>query len=462
MEFSGKLWRSFWASLPFLLTPATPASAGEYRLRLGVDQYFEYTDNVDFTAQDETEATSYTLTPAVGLDGRGERWEFGLDLRTPFERFSESRLNSDNQDFQAEGTRTLERGLLGFDARILRNSTHTIDEAGLVERVANRRVMESLSANWTRRVGDRHEIKLTGSGLQVEYDSSLECTPQNVCSGTAQLNDYRYGAIQTDWTRLMTERTSTVLTLSWSRFRADLPPDRQFVGQGLPPLDLPERTSETIALQGGLTRIFSEKLSGHFIFGARYAENELPLWQQECFYVGTLCLIPIGPPFLTEQNTDDTSGQALTGIAYRGDRLELDVSLSQTLIPSGRGGLMDSKELTTELSYQLRERLILRVSAGALRNESGDSLLVVPETEPDLFLVSELDRKYYYLRPRVNWRFAEHWSLDAGIDWRSNDVLNYFNPATPLPVTFPDSNEAKAQSVFLNLSYNAEPIAVFR
>jgi hypothetical protein len=462
MRRFGNPWRSFLACLPAALVLATPAIAGEYMLRLGVDQHFEYNNNIDFTPDNETAASSYTLAPGVGLDGHGERWELGLDLSTPFERYTESRLNTDNQEFRGAYLRTLLKGSVGVEAHILRDSTHNIDEAGFVERTANRRVLDSLSAHWTRQIGGRHQITLTGSGQKVKYDASLSCSPDGTCTGSQQLNDYDYGAAQVDWTRLMTERTSTVLNLSWTHFRSDLPPDRQFVSNGLPPLDRPQRTSDTFALQGGLTHIFNEKLSGQFMFGARHSENEVPLWHADCLYIGTVCLIVIGAPQLVEDTSTDTSGQAMTSINYKGSRLELDVSLSQTLVPSGRGGLLDSRELATDLSYQLRERLYLLVSATALRNESDDTLLTVPETDPQLFAVSKLDRKYFSLRPRMHWRFMKHWSLDGGVEYRSHELLNFFNPATPLPVTLPPSNDASAGSVFLTLGYNAEPIPVFR
>src|SRR6185503_411132 len=68
MRRFGNPWRSFLAWLPATLALATPAIAGDYALRLGVDQDFEYNNNIDFTPDDETAASSYILAPGVGLD----------------------------------------------------------------------------------------------------------------------------------------------------------------------------------------------------------------------------------------------------------------------------------------------------------------------------------------------------------------------------------------------------------
>jgi hypothetical protein len=46
-----------------------------------------YDDNIDFARQNEIDATRLCLTPNLQLDGKTERWDLGVNLELPFERY---------------------------------------------------------------------------------------------------------------------------------------------------------------------------------------------------------------------------------------------------------------------------------------------------------------------------------------------------------------------------------------
>src|SRR5262245_11376589 len=167
------------------------ATAGDYQLVLGVDQISEYDDNVDFTRTNEIDATSYVLTPQLKLDGKSERWQLGVDFELPFERYTEDRLNSDNQELQIRSKRSLEHGEIALDGGVLRDSTHSSEEnaSGVVSRVAERRVLDTFSGGWTRNLGERDQLSFGGSVQSADYA---------IGSG---FHDYDYNGVQTGWTR---------------------------------------------------------------------------------------------------------------------------------------------------------------------------------------------------------------------------------------------------------------------
>ena len=441
-------------------------AAGSYTVDFGFEQYVEHDDNVNFTVDNETDATGFILTPHVGLKGQTPRWTFGANLDTPFERYSESLLDSDNQDLSLTAERTLERGSVGFDGLVRRDSTHSIDEAGTVERIADRRVLDSLSAHWVRKVGQRHEIRLTGTGQKALYDSSLRCEDDFECRGTSRLNDYEYTAIQVDWTRLMSERLSTQVGVYGTRYEAEQAPELKFQFQGLAPpfdvpLDVPDVKTDTVALQGGLIRVFNEQLRGTFLVGVRRVETTRAFWNQDCVYLGTFCFIPLTNPFLSEAQNDSSGSVAIAGIDYTGERLEVSAALTRRLEPSGLALLLETNELAIDLSYQLRERLFLRLRAQGRDSEGEETTLYTDATTPPLFQITKFDRQFYSLRPHVRWEFRHRWWLDAGVEMRNQERL-IFNGIVALPVTFVDPGQATSNIVFVSVGYRTDPIPVFR
>jgi hypothetical protein len=433
---------------------ARPAFGGTYTVELGFEQDIEHDDNIDFSPTTETGANGYILTPHVGLNGRTERWVLGANLDTPFERYSESRLDSDNQDLDVRAERTLERGSLGIDASVLRDSTHSLDESGIVERIANRRIRDTLSAHWTRKIGQRHEITLTGTGQKAMYDSSLTCNDDFECHGTRNLNDYTYSSVQFDWSRLMSERTSTQLSVFATRFEAEQPPDTALEFQNLPPpfdvpLDVPNRNSDTVAIQGGLIHAFSEKMHGSFLVGVRRVESKTPFWGQDCLVPVTdsegnfiFCLVFDTPALVEPNKSTSSGGLGSVGLDYAGERLELGASLTRKLTPSGVGFLLDTNEALIDLSYRLRQRLQLRLHARALDSD-GDGF--------------PYQRKHYEIRPHARWQFRQNWWLDGGVEVRSQD-LSVFSEIDGQA----DSRRATSHVVFVSIGYRTDPIPVFR
>jgi len=397
------------------------AVAGEYQLILGVDQLADYDDNVDFTRDNETAATSYTLTPLLKLDGQSERWDLGVDLATPFERYTEDRLDSDNQQLDVQSQRRLERGDLIFTGGLLRDSTHRAEEesSGLVAQNAQRYVRETFGGSWNRRVGELNQISVGGNAQSANY-----------ASGT-QLHDYDYGSLQLGWSHVINPRVTAQVNVFDSHLSSEVDSEEFFVftpggSVELVEVAFPDSETDTVGVQGGLTRVFNERLRGSFLLGWRNLDTT-----NHAF----LGFNSDGTAEFLDVTASDNGGLSSANITYVGKRFELTTELSRDLTPSGVGVLFERDELSIDFEYQVRERLWLRVHALAYDNDSTD------ETQP-------FSRQFYFVRPQVRWRVLEHWTLTGGFDVRNQDLE--------------DTGRATSHSVFLALNYETAPIPVFR
>jgi hypothetical protein len=400
------------AALAGLVFLAGAAGAAEHTVELGVRSDAEYTDNVDFQTRDETDASSYVLTPELGYTAAGERSNLEIDLALPFRRFSEGRLDSDDQSLSASGSRTLERGSLNFSAGTRRDSTRAdLDATGILPRIAERRVTNDLGVSWARMLGERNQISVGVSGTDARYNTESE----------AQFDDFENRAAQIGWTRVLNEKTSVLVTLGGSRFESER------IGC----LDgrIVSNESDTLSLQAGVTRAITDRLHAEVTAGVREVDSALlgPFFVN--FGDGTCFDLSGSRAF------DDTGQLYNVNLAYTGERLEWNASVGRTLNPTGIG-LLELDEITGDVSYRLNQYLDLRFLARYYDNQS---------TEPG----SDYSREFYRVTPHVRWRFARSWWLDGGVEFRSQEF------ATSV-------DRADATIVYLSLVYRTAPLPVFR
>jgi hypothetical protein len=400
--------------------------AGEYDLTLGVDQRADYDDNIDFTRENEIDATSYILTPNGKLNGKTERWDFSVDLELPFERYSEDRLNSDNQNLQIVSKRRLERGEIDLAGGVLRDSTYRSEEdaSGLQARNAERRVLNTFSGSWMRRVGDRDQLFVGGSRQSSDY------------AAVSGLHDYSYGSAQGGWTHIITERMSTQVTVFDSHLENEVNsevvcaipffnpcPEELIVGI----FSLPDAQTDTAGIQAGFTRVFSERLRTDVMLGWRHLKTTNH---------DVVDLNPDGTAVIGSFTDSSDGGLGRVGVTYTVPRFEVTGSLSRDLTPSGIGVLFERDELLVDLAYHVQEHLFLRLQAVAYDNKSLDPSV-------------SFQRRYYRVTPHVDWRFRHNWKLLGGVEIRSQELVI-------------DSDPAKSNAVFLGLTYASEALPVFR
>jgi hypothetical protein len=438
--------RSFWWTPLSCLLFAGPGLAAQHTLQAGFEQKIDYTDNVDLVQDNPTAAEEYSFTPSLELDSQGERWKSSIGLQTPFRRYSESRLDSDDQSFTAEGERSLLRGSIGFDAEVLRASTHAVDldEVGLegAARDAQRRVRDALSTHWTRKIGERNELTVGTQGQKVVYAPLAE----------KNFNDYVYYGLQVDWTHALNARTSTQLSAFGNRFQSEQEANFVCGDQGvLEARALGDRRSDSVGLQGGLTRVYSEHLRAQFQIGARNVDTSAPIWSNVYLplvsppFVGDPC-ISLTMPSLGETGDTQTGSLASAGITYSGERLDLSVTVSRALNPSGIG-LLQLTGLTLEMSYDWRAHVQFVLHTAGYDNQSARS---GGATDQNTFY----SRKYYSIRPHVRWRFGRNWWLDSGVDVHNQDLVTMAGQ--------PEPRTADRYHVFMNVEYRSQPISVFR
>ncbi|MBK1644852.1 hypothetical protein CKO25_09360 [Thiocapsa imhoffii] len=86
------------------------------------------------------------------------------------------------------------------------------------------------------------------------------------------------------------------------------------------------------------------------------------------------------------------------------------VSLERSLLPSGRGTLLDTTQAIVALSYPVSERATARIRAMGVRNRN-----------PDDGFVNFNDRDFLMLNPGLRWRVAENTWLDLSYRYRYQD-----------------------------------------
>jgi hypothetical protein len=109
--------------------------------------------------------------------------------------------------------------------------------------------------------------------------------------------------------------------------------------------------------------------------------------------------------------------------------------------------VLDRKQIREHISYRVREQLFLRLDAVAYDNRS------TTESIP-------FKRKFYSIRPHVDWRFHRSWLLTGGVDLRSQDQCRAAEDVTCEDLG--QSGRATSNRVFLGVTFASEPFGVFR
>ena len=173
--------------------------------------------------------------------------------------------------------------------------------------------------------------------------------------------------------------------------------------------------SDSVGLSGGLSRRFSETLSGLGELGVRYSESEQTGASGE-----TISSSSVGP--LVNLQVD-----------WRRETGQVSAQLGRWLTPSGNG-LLDTTRASVSASERLSERWSVQGGAQAFRNRADDEGLGVS---------TQRNRDYFAANLGFSYRLTEWWQLQKAYRsaWQQYDDDE------------DDDGAAIGNSVFLNVSY---------
>ena len=419
------------ALLSVLISPL-PIQAAEWSAEPRISLRSGYNDNIRLTTRDHDSVWETALTPAVKFGAAREHQGLFGDASASIRRFSggsgnESSSVLDREDYflNTNAYHRTERDEFSALVNYTRDSTldSELDTTGQALDNYATRTRLSLGPSWSRTLDERTRLTLGYNFSTVDYSDD---------SDVRDLVEYDYDVWSASLTRQFTPRLQGTLASSYSSYQPD-------TDAGL--------DSDTVNLQVGITRNFSETLTTSWLAGIRRTTSDtlIPTGTGTCFPpVGTYPTcggIGFPVPDFKKDDTDDTGSVYSAEITKLLETGKISASLSRVSNPSGDGELLDTTRLKLSGEHKFTETLRTTLSveysnAETIANFSG----IRDQTDQDLLRI----------RPKIFWRWRREWQLGAEYEYAEKDENNR------------NSDTATRNAFYLSLTYRQPKISLSR
>lgn len=419
---------SFLCTLLFCVASSGAVVAAEWSVEPSISLREEYNDNIRFLTAPHPGVWYSRLTPSVKLSSKTEVSEVSGSAQFSINQYSgDPLLESRNDQFYTLLTsHQSERNTWAMNASYKEDSTAESERitTGVVQ-VRTQRSLLSLNPSWTRTLTERSSLKLNYNYQEVKYDQHIS------------LNDYTSQQVGGTLQYRLSERDTVSLTTNYSV--VEYSPIFRQLGIAIISIDPPiislgsgtdaiVNESSTSSVQAGVTHLFSETLRGSLSLGRRSTVSSASHTCTSCF---TAALTPIS----AFANETSGSGSSLnTSLEKTFEAGKLSGFVSRDTNPSG-SGLVETDKFGVSLNRNLTEKLTGSFDAVAYRTK--------------FIGVASPGSRYYTVEPKLNWRFTEWWTLDAGYRY-----ARYEPESTASTIT--------SNALYLNLSYNWPKMAISR
>ena len=254
---------------------------------------------------------------------------------------------------------------------------------------------------------DRHgqESSLSSPRLELGY----QFTNVDYSDGSPGLVSYDYHSASASLLRQLTPRIQATLAAGYSSYR----PDTDF-------------DSDTLSLQAGLSRNFSETLVASFLVGKRETTSDSQTF-----------VFPIG---FVKTEVDTSSAVYSASITKTLEVGSLSASLSRSSSPGGNGELLDATRLVLAGDYNHTEKL-----RSSLRIEYTENETIVNS----IGAVSSQDTEdFFRVTPRIHWRWSRAWSMTGEYQYARNENVG--------------SPKATRNAVYVTVSYRPPKRSISR
>lgn len=286
-------------------------------------------DNIKLDADDPLNSFGTNVGAAVRAVRASESSSLGLVAGVSREwYFDVDNLDNTTGLIGGEASYRRDRTLFGLTTSFSTQSTLTSEESttGLSD-IDARQYRLAINPTWTRFLTERAITRVSLSYEEVFYEDV----------GESGLFDYRSGTVALDGSYRLTPRGSIQARVGYGRY------------------SVPEEDSDTEALnaQVGADYQFSEVLSARFLIGLRTSETS-----GASSTGGGRSQRATGPTYelAVDQGFARGGGVTLTG--------------SRSLIPSGGAELLDQTAVAVNVRYPLSERWTLGLGASGYRNRN--------------------------------------------------------------------------------------------
>ncbi len=334
----------------------------------GVRLQLLYDDNVRFSIDDPQSSFGGIAEAYANLSRRTEVSDLTLRAAVVQLYYTDAtELDSTDGSAEAAFAYRMERSEAGLVSRFVYDTTLTseaeAETSGIVE-LNKRRNFFEISPYWEYSLTERARVGADVMLQEVSYEDVSEIL----------LSNYRFGRVGLSGEYDFTERTALVGRLNYDRYDSEQADDN----------------SETFGVEAGLRYRFSERTTIRALAGARSATST----------TGDA----------TDSGDDRSTGPIFEfGFEQDYEVGSIDMTLERSLLPSGRGSLLDTTRAVVQITRPLSERLAARLRAIGVRNRN-------PDGE-----VSFNDRDFLLVSPGLRWRLAESTWLDLSYRYRWQD-----------------------------------------
>ncbi len=337
--------------------------AAEWSLLPSIGVKGVYNDNLLLTPLPHTETYGFWVSPAAEFSGKTERLEVSSRIAADFVSYYGGEETQYTNVFLPLTLRyKTEKDLLGFSGGFTRDNTLMSEllTTGVVLRFTQRNQWTA-NPSWTRSITEKLSIQ---SGFQLNdttYDNglSLGLVDYQLFGGSGGL---LYQLTEQDQIQLAGSYVNFHTTNALAPFRASFP------GVNL-----------------SLTHAFTETLTGAVHGGPRFVSSTTQTVTDN----------------IKAQNTVWLFGASLT---KKLESTSIQVNMDRDIVPSGFGLLIQRDRAGLTVSHDLTETLM------ASFNGSGYLVSGITEVAQG---GSIPDSRYFYLTPKVAWKFSEWWKMEV-------------------------------------------------
>jgi hypothetical protein len=417
------------------LAASLPLQAAEWSAEPSVSLRTGYNDNIRLTAADHDAVWETVLSPAVRFGVAREHQGIFGTARTAIRRYAggSGRESSDalnREDYFLE-TDAYHRTLLNvFRMNLDYKETSTfdaeLDEFGNVVNQETTREESSVNPSWDRVLNERTRLHAAYRFTSVDFPDD---------PGITDLVPYDYDLFNASLVRQFSPRTRGTLSTSYSRYRPDARASTD---------------SDTLSLQAGISRNFSETLSVSFLAGQRKTTSDTQVLTgycvgaepgasfPDCSSDGNGFAVPTGFATDETENTGSVYSASLTKALETGF---LSATVTRASNPTSNGQILDTTRLIFAAQNNLSETLRASLTAEYNTRETIVNRLGRPGVQKD--------RNLLRIRPGLAWNWRREWRIEGRYEYAENDNQG-------------SSAKAQRHALYLTLTFRPTRISVSR
>ena len=419
---------SFSRFLPSLaLAIVLPCQAAQWSVEPKVSIRSGYNDNIRLTTRDHDSVWETAVTPSIKFGGAEEnRGLFGnadVSVRRFFGgngRESSDILDREDAHFNINAyNRTQRNEFTGF-FDFTRDSTldSEFDETGNVIDDRATRIRKTIGPGWSYSLTEVMQLNANYAFTKVDFSDD---------PGIDNNIDYDYHVFSGSLTRQFTPKVQGTLTSSYNMYQ---PRANQEIDTPSGTLSVPDLDSDTLSVQVGIKRVFTETLTTDWLAGMRRTKSD------------TSELVFTGSGFrFDKDDSNDTGAVFSASITKLLESGKLSFTASRVSTPASDGDLLDTTRFIFNGEHRFTEAL-----KTSLRAEYSTIETIASATAG---LNDRDDRTLYRIVPRVSWRWQREWEIAGSYEYAKKDEDN-------------DPKDATRNAVYLTLSYRPDKLFISR